>query len=169
VKIVSRAFAPRMAVAMVAIALGIGIMDCGGGGSHVNDVINTEILKATLDGTSETPQVTSSGSGNVDLVGNRALNTIAFDLRTQDLDGITGAFIQVGEEGSTGPVIFTLSNDSSSAAADTLGSGDLTPDPDAGINTIDDAIDAMVDGRTYVNVTTQAHPDGEIRGQIVQR
>jgi hypothetical protein len=90
-------------------------------------------------------------------------------VRIDGLDDITGIQVQVGDPGTNGPVIFVLSTTSSDTPTGILGSGDLMDAPDQGINSIDDAIDAMVDGRTYVNVLTQSHPDGEIRGQIQER
>jgi len=83
-----------------------------------------------------------------------------------DVDDVTGVQVQVGDRGSNGPVIFVLSNDSSHAPTGLLESDDLVAAPDVGIDSFDDAIDAMVDGRTYVNVLTGANPGGEIRGQI---
>jgi hypothetical protein len=160
----------RCIVAVLTVGIGIAVARCGGGSSHdINNVIDTQAFKASLDGASVVPAVDTSGSGDADFVTNHALDTIAFDFRTDGLSDITGAFVQVGEPGATGPVIFTLSKDSSDAGADTLGANDLTPDPADGINSIDDAIDAMIDGRTYINVTTQANPNGEIRGQITER
>ena len=38
--------------------------------------------------------------------------------------------------------------------------------PEIGINTFDDAIQAIVGGNAYVNVHTTAFPGGEIRGQL---
>ncbi len=37
-----------------------------------------------------------------------------------------------------------------------------------GINTIDDAIQAVTGGNAYVNIHTTQNPGGEIRGQLVR-
>lgn len=156
----------RLTVASISTLLAIGLVACGGGG---HTVLGTQAIEATLSGGNEVPAVDSPGSGAADFVTNHSLNTIGFDVRLHGLDGITGVQVQVGDPGTNGPVIFTLSTSSSDSPKGLLGSDDLTPDPNDGINSIDDAINAMLDGRTYVNVLTQAHLEGEIRGQIEQQ
>ena len=37
-----------------------------------------------------------------------------------------------------------------------------------GINTIDDAIQALTGGNCYVNIHTSNNPAGEIRGQLIR-
>ena len=48
----------------------------------------------------------------------------------------------------------------------TLVTDDLSPQPGLGIETFADAVAAIREGRTYVNVHTVANPGGEIRGAI---
>ena len=43
---------------------------------------------------------------------------------------------------------------------------DLQPQPAAGVTTFADAVQAILSGRTYINVHTQQNPNGEIRGQL---
>jgi hypothetical protein len=45
--------------------------------------------------------------------------------------------------------------------------GVFTARPAIGINTIDDAIQAILGGNAYVNVHTSQNPGGEIRGQLI--
>lgn len=147
------------------LALGAGSSGCG----SVHDVLETDLLEATLDGANEVPPVETIATGRVDLVANHRFNTIAFDLRTDGLADIISAHVHFGDPGVVGPVLFTLSTAPSPVATGLLGSDDLTPDPADGINSIDDAITAMTGGRTYVEVHTSADPDGEIRGQTQPR
>ena len=142
---------------------------CGGGGDDIPEILGTEFLEATMNGGNEVPPVDTAASGSADFVVNHELNTIGFDFSTDGLQDIVAAHIHFGDPGVDGPIMFTLSTTSSDSANGILGSDDLTLLPDSGINSIDDAIQAMVDGHTYINVHTAAHPDGEIRGQIVER
>src|SRR5262249_3987625 len=48
----------------------------------------------------------------------------------------------------------------------TLTAADFRPDPADGINTFQDAVNAMLSGNTYFNIHTTQYPGGEIRGQI---
>lgn len=153
-------------VACLVLALGAASSGCGGSG---NGVLETEVLEATLTGADETAPVDTAATGRADFIVNHVLNTIAFDLRADGLEDITAAHIHFGEPGVAGPILFTLSTNASSTPKGLLGSDDLTPDPADGINSIDDAIAAMIAGQTYVNVHTATHPDGAIRGQIEER
>jgi hypothetical protein len=47
-----------------------------------------------------------------------------------------------------------------------LGQRDFVARPAQGINTMDDIIQAIVNGNSYVNVHTTQNPGGEIRGQL---
>ena len=46
----------------------------------------------------------------------------------------------------------------------TVDADDFTPQPGAGIPSFDAAINAILGGNTYMNVHTQANPDGVVRG-----
>jgi hypothetical protein len=81
------------------------------------------------------------------------------------------AHIHCAPEGENGPVAVTLF-DAQGAGVETptqvqgrITEADIGPN-DCGITTLQDLLDAMDSGDTYVNVHTNAHPDGEIRGQI---
>ena len=47
-----------------------------------------------------------------------------------------------------------------------LGAAAFVARPEIGINTMQDAIQAIVGGGAYVNIHTSAYPAGEIRGQL---
>jgi CHRD domain-containing protein len=47
-----------------------------------------------------------------------------------------------------------------------LTSANFTPDAANGIITFADAVTAILNGNTYINVHTQANLGGEIRGQL---
>ena len=87
------------------------------------------------------------------------------------MSGITAAHIHSGNVGENGPVIVTLfSSDTPTGRTNgilsegTISSSDLEGPMEG--RDISDLVSAMSNGVTYVNVHTQANPDGEIRGQI---
>lgn len=123
-------------------------------------------LHATLNGSEETPPVTTNASGDATAV-IKPDRTIDFTLSYSGLTNIQGAHIHFGQRGFFGPILFTLSPGSfTSPLTGTLTEQNL--DPNSGF-TFEDALVQMLAGNTYVNIHTQSFPDGEIRGQLEQR
>jgi hypothetical protein len=86
------------------------------------------------------------------------------------VSNVTSISINSGNVGENGPVIVTLFEPNATAdfsndvqAEGTITSADLEG-PMQG-KEISDLVSAMGSGVTYVNVLTQANPEGEIRGQ----
>jgi hypothetical protein len=111
-------------------------------------------LKADLDGDQEVPPVVTGASGSGEFVLNKDANTLNFEIAYENLEGVeTAAHIH----GFSGPgvdsgVLFTLP----------VGS------PKIGVWSFDEAQEqSILDGMTYVNIHSDLHPGGEIRGQIV--
>ena len=120
-------------------------------------------LTATLNGSQEVPPVQSTGTGSASV---QVVNgqEIQYKLSELGLENITGATIQLGAEGSNGPVLFVLSRGAFTGSINgTLKASDL--DPAAGVS-FGDAVNALANGNTYVNVLTTQNPGGEIRGQL---
>jgi hypothetical protein len=162
--------ARRFAVRLLGVAAAAWILpachdgDDDGGGSRPRS--STEV-RAILRGTQEVPPVASGGSGTAEVRVHPSRTQIEFTLEVAGLSGLTGAHIHAGTPGTTGPILFTLSSATfTSPHTGTLTAADLTPAPGHGINTMNDAADAILEGRTYVNVHTSVHPDGEIRGHL---
>lgn len=110
--------------------------------------------KATLTGASEVPPNASTATGTANLVYNE--NTKMFTL-TMTYAGMTAnaAHIHKGAVGVSGPPVFPLSNLTSpitytSPALDATQQSDLKA------------------GLYYVNIHSDAYPDGEIRGQLLK-
>jgi hypothetical protein len=92
---------------------------------------------------------------------------IDVNLNVSDVNTIMAVNIAYGEVGRSGPVLFSLTNKTfTGTLSKRLTSADFTAQPNEGIKTFEDAIDAMIKGNTYINVHTKTNPDGEIRGQI---
>lgn len=129
-------------------------------------------LVATLQGTDENPVVLSGAFGSAEMTVDLAARTISYRVDVFNLpSGVTGSHIHVGPKGVNGPIILFL--DPPLSASNDFGfSGTVTESillarPAQGIRSMDDAIQSITGGSTYVNVHSTVFPGGEIRGQLV--
>jgi hypothetical protein len=88
--------------------------------------------------------------------------------------GTTAGHIHMGSKGTPGPTVLNFPAALNGRVGDfamsfRLGDtpGVFTPRPALGINTIEDVIQAVAGGNTYVNIHTTQNPGGEIRGQLL--
>lgn len=149
---------------------------CGSGGEggmpaaeRALSVVPATTLNAVLSGAQEVPPVVSAGSGTATVTLDAARTAITVTLNTTGLAGVTASHIHFGVAGMNGGILFPLFSAPALFPATltrTLTSADFTPDAANGINTFADAVNAMLIGSTYINVHTQAHLGGEIRGQL---
>ena len=110
-------------------------------------------VKVMLSGSQEVPAVTTSASGNGTItVG--ADKAVSGSVTTSGVSG-TAAHIHMAAAGQNGPVIVPL-----------VKSGDNGWAVGPGAKLTDAQYDAFKAGNLYVNVHSQAHKGGEIRGQI---
>jgi hypothetical protein len=100
--------------------------------------------------------------------------TVGYNVTVYNLpSGIVASHIHVGAAGTVGPVVVNLSVPST-ASNDFSYSGTVkdtefiisTNTSNVGIRSADDTLQALLGGNAYVNVHSQAHPAGEIRGQL---
>jgi uncharacterized protein (TIGR03118 family) len=125
-----------------------------------------------LNGANERPDATSSiGTGSFAAFVNQAMDTLTVIASFQGLSGATlpgGADISIGGPNDTGPAVLTLGDLPDGAVngqfTTTLTAANFTPAD--GINTFQDAINAMLAGQAYFTIHTTQNPGGEIRGQI---
>lgn len=111
------------------------------------------------------PPAGSDGSGSATATINED-DSVDYEVQYQDLTGApVAAHIHYGEVGVAGPVILTLAQGDSPFSG-TLTEADFTP-AEGGPQTYAEALDAIRDGMTYVNVHTEANGAGEIRGQLL--
>lgn len=134
-------------------------------------------MTATLGGgeeTTATPGVLGILTGAVgtasiwvDVPNEEILVTLAlFNFAT----GTTAGHIHVAPRGIAGPVVINFPIPAGRTGDLPLtfrvGAAAFVARPEIGINTIADAIQAIVGGGAYVNIHTSQYPAGEIRGQL---
>lgn len=118
---------------------------------------SAEKLKATLDGKSEVPAVTTGGTGTADLDYDAATKKLTWKLTYSGLSGPATAahFHGPAEAGKNAGVAVAIPNAGKS--------------PVDGSATLTDAQAAdLLAGKYYINVHTAANPGGEIRGQVMK-
>ena len=130
-------------------------------------------MTAILSGGEETPApgllTGAVGTANiwVDAANEDILVVLAlFNFAT----GTTAGHIHVAPKGIAGPVVinFPIPTQRTGDLPLTfrVGPSAFVARPEIGINTMTDAIQAIVGGGAYVNIHTSANPAGEIRGQL---
>lgn len=129
-------------------------------------------LSATLNGGEEAPNKVSTGaSGTVQVNVDQTAKEITVNMRIYNVPvGTTASHIHVGAPDVAGPIIFDLvppvGTTGDFSLDIRLSSAHLIPRAAQGILTMDDAIQALVTGNTYINLHTTSNPAGEIRGQL---
>jgi hypothetical protein len=131
-------------------------------------------LTATLNGGEETPApglltgAVGTAVVSVDTVNQELAVTLnIFNIPTPT----TAGHIHVGAKGIPGPVVLNFPTALNGRTGDfpmtfRLGVSAFVPRPENGINTMADAIQAIVGGNSYVNIHTTQFGAGEIRGQL---
>ncbi len=136
-----------------------------------SSVMAQTTLRAVLSGAEEVPGVATNASGEAVFV--VYPDRIDFTLTARKLGtAISASHIHLGPRGVNGPVFLFLFNSSTQGTfpgrvTGTLTAADLIAQDTRGLSTFDDAIAAVLGGRTYANLHTTLAPGGEIRGQIV--
>ena len=132
-------------------------------------IAQNEKFNAKLSGQDEVPPVQTTASGKAWF--KSIQDNVWFKLNVTDMQGVTKAHIHAGKVGENGPVVVTLyKSDTPQSINGKLSYGNITSNllegPMKG-KQISDLVTAMSNGSTYVNVHTEKHPNGEIRGQIM--
>ena len=134
-------------------------------------IAQEQAYNATLGGEAEVPPNNSTAKGWAWFKPTN--DSVAYNVNATGLDKVTAAHIHVGKVGENGDiavVLFESPPDNATGpiegtfAQEIFAVADLQG-PMQG-KSISDLVRAMQNGETYVNVHTEAFPDGEIRGQI---
>ena len=124
------------------------------------DMPSTDATKlvATLAAASEVPPIDSKASGEADVKIDVKDYKLSWTIKHSDLSGIvTGAhFHGPAAAGENADVVVPISGDLISPIK---GEATLTAEQTA----------ELLEGKWYINLHTAAHPDGEIRGQVMNK
>ena len=131
---------------------------------------------APLSGAEEVPPVDTLARGQAVFQVAADGESIHYRLIVANLENVTMAHIHLAPVGANGPVVVWLYPDgpppqliqgrfSGVLATGTITAANLVGPLD-GAETLEDLVDLMMAGDTYVNVHTSQYPAGEIRGQI---
>lgn len=110
-------------------------------------------MSVELSGAQQAPPVETSATGTTDVTYDTETRMLSWTLEYSDLSGdATAAHIHgPADVGENAPPVIPIEEASGSE-----GSAELTEEQAA----------LLMDGKMYVNVHTEANPNGEIRGQI---
>ena len=170
-----------MRIPTVAFTLAVGVAltlsmvtACDDDDDLIGIIEDAEFIVPVMGGGFERPDpVASEGSGRAFFEFDDDNDEMNFRVEVEDIQDVTLAHIHFGDEGVAGPIVVELFNDGGSPEdfeeRDVLAEGSFEEDDiddDSGITTMDELLEAMEAGDTYVNVHTTTNPAGEIRGQI---
>jgi hypothetical protein len=133
---------------------------------------SAQTLTTTLNGGEETPILNTGAVGTVEVIVDAANQEVTVTLRVFNIPTPTTAgHIHIGPAGIAGPVVINFPEALAGRTGDfamtfRAGPNQFVARPAIGINTMQDAIQAILNGNSYVNIHTQQFPAGEIRGQL---
>lgn len=127
--------------------------------------------KAKLDGKDVMPKVKTKAKGNADFKLSKDRKEMTYKITVKDIENASAAHIHNGAKGSNGPPVVNLYKGSKKQGkfSGVLSEGTLTEKDlmgDLKGKTLDALVDLVKSDSAYVNVHTEAFPDGEIRGQL---
>ena len=116
-------------------------------------------FKFPLTGAQCVPAVKTNGSGMAELTYNSATRVLSWNISYSGLSSPTtmAHFHGPAKQGQNAPPVIWISTEGSAPPNPMTGTATLTPDQAQQFST----------GEWYVNVHTQSHPAGEIRGQVI--
>lgn len=125
----------------------------------------------SMSGNNEVPPVNTSANGYTSFRTAANDTAIKYKVNVTGISSTTGAHIYLGKAGANGDIIVDLLKDSKNnpTKVGMVIRGNITETDLIGPvkgKAFADLISTIKSGDTYVNVHTQNHPNGEIRGQI---
>lgn len=133
---------------------------------------SAQTLTANLNGGEETPILNTGAVGTAEVIVDETNQEFTVTLRVFNIPTPTTAgHIHIGAAGIAGPVVINFPDAIVGRTGDfamtfRVGPNQFVARPAIGINTVQDAVQAIVNGNSYVNIHTQQFPAGEIRGQL---
>lgn len=133
---------------------------------------SAQTLTANMNGGEETPILNTGAVGTAEVIVDAENQEVTVTLRVFNIPTPTTAgHIHIGAAGIAGPVVINfpealVGRTGDFAMSFRAGPNQFVARPAIGINTMQDAIQAILNGNSYVNIHTQQFPAGEIRGQL---
>jgi hypothetical protein len=133
---------------------------------------SAQTLTANMNGGEETPILNTGAVGTAEVIVDSQNQEVTVTLRVFNIPTPTTAgHIHIGPAGIAGPVVINFPDALVGRTGDfamtfRAGPNQFVARPAIGINTMQDAIQAILNGNAYVNIHTQQFPAGEIRGQL---
>ena len=129
---------------------------------------------ANLSGSNEVPTVNTPATGTAKFTPSADGKSIDYVIDVTNMNGVMGSHIHTGKQGENGPVVAGLFNPGmvgppTGKVNGMLVKGTITSSDLQGTlpgKQISDLIKLMKNQGAYVNIHTQQHQNGEIRGQI---
>jgi hypothetical protein len=118
------------------------------------ELAQAESIKVQLSGAQEVPPVQTTGTGTADLTYDPSTRVVTW---TIIYSGLSGTATMAHFHGPGGKLVIWLSKRGSPAESPIKGEATLTSEQ----------AQLFAAGDLYINVHTQAHPGGELRGQVV--
>ena len=158
----------------------VAIIACGGTDETTAPIVNTKLVtfKATMNGPSEVPAITTAGTGTFTATLDTSTNLFTWDITFTGLSSNTtaghihGPAIATATAGTT--INFVTAPAATFSLGATSGAGHGTMILNAA-NAVTAAINGdslkklLFAGASYANIHTTANGGGEIRGQIIKQ
>ncbi len=143
----------RRPIALIPFVVLLGLVNAGVA------LADPTSFKVPLTGAQGVPPVDTAGSGTAELTYDPATRVVTWTIAYSGLSSAAtmAHFHGPAAEGKNAPPTIWLSTQGSPPANPIVGSATLTPDQ----------AKQFAAGEWYVNVHSQSHPAGEIRGQVV--
>jgi|GEM_PF-1018644 len=149
----------------------------GSGSYSSNEEDSGRNIDIQLSGSQEVPSVSTNTTGQYELDFDDNGANMVSRLEVYNGDEITAAHLHCAPPGENGPPVVTLFSDSNGTDVnDLLDSSSINDSDIADVNcaseigydieNVQDLARAINDGEIYVNVHSQSHPDGLIRGNL---
>jgi hypothetical protein len=164
-----------VSVGALLLAGGVGAYAFAGGGT------NNQFKASKLVGYEENPDISTAGTGSLEVSVNNAARTLTYTLRYSALEGdVQQAHIHFGKRAVNGGVVLFLCSNLDNAPAGTptcpqsgtvtrtVAASEILAPEMQGLEAgnFAELVAAMRAGRTYANVHSTKWPSGEIRSQL---
>jgi hypothetical protein len=168
----------RLKICLILIAVGVvGVLSLPLLSTANDDFFDEDHFRAKLKGFGEVPAVSSTGTARFKARINENKTSIQYELTYGDLEGsITAAHIHLGQPDVNGGVAAFLCGGGSKPVCPpspgtvegSILATDIVGPEGQGIASgeLGELLRAIRSGVTYVNIHTDKHPSGEIRGNI---